>query len=286
MKKKLLITMGCSHTEGYGCWDETTFPNEMKDAIKQSDSLPFFSRDTNLVYHTDELLDSNKDNFHNKGWPMQLGKILKVDKVVNISLGGSANSGIVKTFFDNNIQNNPYQDYDVLLVWLMTEPFRISYYIGGRVRNYMTTDAEIFNSYFSKISSYSSDSTKHSHGSLSYPAKDVLLENIFYLKILETVCEKNNWRLVSLHFDDFLSAEFLQLYKSKNYYINTILNKDSKSTESDYGVWSKICGHMTEKGHGLFAEGLLDLININHFDFIGTNNLEIEMEYLGTPIIH
>jgi len=282
-KKKLLITLGCSHTEGYGCWDETTFSDEMKTAIDNCDSFPFFKKGENLVYHTEELLDTNRIGFHEKGWPMQLGKLLKVDKVVNISIGSSSNSGVVKLFFDNNLQNNPYKDYDVLVVWLMTEPFRISFYIDGKVRNFQNTNEKIFDSYLREISK-SASSDEFEHGSVRFPKKDVLLENIFYFKIIETVCEKNEWRLVGLNFDDFLTKEFVRLYNSKNYYGSDAMKRIWAIPKNDFEYWSKICGHMTEKGYGLFANDLLDTIKLNHSGFMGTNINQIEMEYLGEPI--
>lgn len=281
MKKKLLITMGCSHTEGYGCWDESTFSDNMKSAIESSNTLPFFGdSDENLNFHTDELLKQNMPFFHKNGWPMKLGKLLKVDRVVNISKGGVSNSGIVKTFFERNIHQNPYEDYDVMFVWLMTEPFRISFYIDGHVQNYMNPGTPIFDSYFREILKASERGEKNDlkWGSLNqqWSSTDPLLENVFYFKIIESICEKNNWKFLSTIWDKDLSEDFIKLYDSKNYVKNNFLNVKE---DSKWKYFSKICGHMNENGHQLFAEKLNKKIT-SRYKFNGNNEIDIKVEHI------
>ena len=78
-KSKILITLGCSYTEGVGCFDV-----DLMEKYNTTDynSLP---REQLLI---------QLDKFHKDGFPNKLGKLLNYDKVINMGLGGSGTSGV------------------------------------------------------------------------------------------------------------------------------------------------------------------------------------------------
>ena len=95
MKPKLLITLGCSWTEGVGCYVPSVYYNA-STAVTFNDIEPLISK-----YH-----DKNKKNFHEFGWPNRLGKKLAFDKVINLGVGGSSNSTAVKIIYEFIEQND------------------------------------------------------------------------------------------------------------------------------------------------------------------------------------
>ena len=251
MKKKLLITLGCSYTEGFGCWDLSTFSTEMLDKLKNHTPLnPFFGRgDTNIKYHTNKLILDNKDSFNNNGWPANLGKLMGISDVINLGKGGSSNSGQVKEFFKRKLHDNPYSDYDVTVVWLMTEPFRISFYIGGKIQNYMIESHSIWNAYFKEIISHSLDDSN----SNKIPLDDITLESVFYFNIMKTVCIKNNWNFYSFPLNPIFSKAFRKYELSDNFIDDNVFPIYYKENEH---FFSNVCGHLNELGYIELAKNM------------------------------
>ena len=83
MKKKLLITLGCSCTEGVGCYDLSINPEKL----------------TYLKLPPKELR-LTRQRFHRLGWPNRVGRKINADKVLNLGVGGSSNSAHLKLFDD------------------------------------------------------------------------------------------------------------------------------------------------------------------------------------------
>ena len=280
-KPKLLITMGCSHTEGFGCWDENTFPNEMKDKIeglKNEDIFFYLNRhDKNFENLQNSITKKNMSRFHLNGWPMNLAQSMRFDKLINLGRGGSSNSGQVKLFFENNLHKNPYKEYDVLLIWQLTEPFRISFYLDKKIVNLMNEREEIFGSYFKRVikdKSFELDNII-----------EPILESIFYFKIIESICEKNNWKMIGFDFLQRNSTLFNRLYETPNFYGCGITKQMQKSGEWERNR-SKVCGHLNENGYKILTKYIYNFIKDNNLFEIGTNRGKIDMEYLGNPIEH
>ena len=119
MKPKLLITLGCSWTEGIGIYDTKLDPK------------------TNKIIYS---IDINK--IHELSWPNRVGKKLGFNKVINLGEGKGSHSSQVKKFYEY-VKNQNFRDYDVLLIFLMTDPIRISIYKNGSIKSYSMTDIEI-----------------------------------------------------------------------------------------------------------------------------------------------
>jgi hypothetical protein len=255
MKKKLLITMGCSFTEGYGCWDETTFSSEMLNKLKSHTPYnPFFGNDnSNIKFHTTELISKNINNFQSKGWPANLAKLMGTTDILNLGKGASSNSGQTKEFFKRNLHENPYAEYDVTLVWLMTEPFRISFYVNRKIENYMIDSHPIWKEYFKEIISH------HSKDMINgIPVEDATLESIFYFNIMETVCIKNNWKFHAFPLTNAFSGYFRKHESSDNFHENCILPLKNDNNSEFY---SHICGHLNEAGYSHVANNMYNIIN-------------------------
>ena len=54
IKKKLLITLGCSYTEGVGCWLKET-PEGLEEKLASDEWIYWF--------------ELSRDRFHQNGWP-------------------------------------------------------------------------------------------------------------------------------------------------------------------------------------------------------------------------
>jgi hypothetical protein len=71
MKKKLLITLGCSYTEGVGCYESRFLENNNpKPGIFWPDAY-----------------EGSRARFHAEGWPAKLQKLLNYDHLINLGKG-------------------------------------------------------------------------------------------------------------------------------------------------------------------------------------------------------
>lgn len=105
--KKVLITLGCSMTEGVGCY----VPEYLNDKGQPiNDSWEYHHR-----------------SFHKNGWPNKVGKKMGFDHVINTGYGGSGNTYAYASFIDW-INPSDLKDCDVTVIWLLTEPSRTDVY--------------------------------------------------------------------------------------------------------------------------------------------------------------
>ena len=103
--KKILLTFGCSFTEGYGCY---------------VDGLSF------------DDVSAHLDNFHKLGWPNKLSNFLKFDKCLNFGKAGSGISYQISTFMDfiDDIEKE-YENWDIHIILQIPAPCRHSMYRNG-----------------------------------------------------------------------------------------------------------------------------------------------------------
>lgn len=107
MSKKLLITFGCSMTEGYGLY---------LDGI--SIEKPWL----------------HLNNFHEKGWPNKLAKKLKFDKCLNFGVAGSGISFQSSLFLDAiNVLEENYKTWNLHIILQLPSICRWSAYRNGRL---------------------------------------------------------------------------------------------------------------------------------------------------------
>lgn len=244
-KPKLIITMGCSYTEGVGCYDPNTL---LKDSNGEY---------LNFLKHGDKLLENktylkNKDRFHQYGWPSVLQKLLNYDELINLGLGGGSTSGNLKVYFEKYSHLNLSDNYDVLFVWLLPQASRFSFYRNGHVVNIIPSmNRNLYNKYTYNLGL---EYVKFL-GNIDY---DPMLEQLFYVKIMEDHCKLKNYNFLFGLTDN--SSE--NLYK--NMYFSESLMLDGKNCIVDVNKYkdlkSLICDHPNEMGYEFMAKSFFDWI--------------------------
>ena len=259
MKKKLLITMGCSYTEGVGCYDV--------DKMSKSVHYALLPREEEII---------QRKNFHRLGWPNRLGKKLGYDKVINLGLGGSSTSGQVKQFFEKHVDKD-LSEWDVLIVWLLSEPSRISFYKNGCIENFCPSDSNtMYVEYLKWINQTNYDSDV-----------DLFLENIFHIKIIEQLCESKGYSLLlTPAYKSELFIKIQSLHKSK-YYLNktpkSLLHPLMNSGNYKCNI-PKGDGHLTPDGYEIFASDIYNEIKLNHPHLVSTPKNKIIWQWDGALI--
>ena len=288
-KPKLLITMGCSFTEGVGCWDENTFPPEIVDDYKifaenYGELLKYPIRNSSPDRYlaklskeiSNKLFRDNRENFHNKGWPMKLGKLLNVDEVKNLGRGGGSISGQVKTFFEKEIHKESYEEYDVLVVWLFSYPSRISFYVNGRVEDMNYNDPAGLYEHYHRLITYDNTDNQKPKGFLP----DAQLEGLFYFRIIEAICEKNNWSFLAFSHTPEDTTFIKELESSKNFIDNRVLPNPRTQTN----LYSPLCNHVNEEGYQYTANKMYHIVKTMYSSFQGINTNLPNMEYIGESV--
>jgi hypothetical protein len=258
VKKKLLITMGCSHTEGVGCYDIS----KMDKLVHYGDLTPHQS-----MYQ--------RHNFHKLGWPNRLGKKLGYDKVINLGFGGSSTSGQVKQFSEKYLDKD-LSEYDVLIVWLLSDASRISFYSNKKNLDLVAQSTQgLYKEYVRFISDI---------------YIDTMLEQIFYIKMMEQICENKKYSLLlTPSYSNTPPTLLYSMYKSKYY-----LNQDKKTVMDDISKKNEyLCnipegdGHYNVDGYEKLANVIADNISKLHPHLIvNPPKDEIEWEWDGEPITH
>lgn len=283
MKKKLLITLGCSFTEGVGAYDLNKVPSiHSLNNIKED-----FVVDRYKLY---------KPRFHEQSWSRFLQKSLNYDELINLGLGGSSDSNAIKRFIEVFDENSLSEEYDVLVIWGLTFPERISFYRKGR-------NASI-------LPNYKHNDVNHYALGLSYSnftqdnILDHFLEQIFHVKTMRNLCDRYrfnflyfsmfNFRtnisinLADLHTKYFSHDEYLNSYlpdtnflvknpEYKNISDGDIMAMDNfkrffPSNEEMFrvGMLSPVCAHPNEYGYKFLSQRLFSIIEqkfpqyINH----------------------
>lgn len=260
MKPKLLITLGCSWTEGVGCYNTDLNYNTNKLISYQE-----------IEKLENEYYEQSYDNFHEFGWPNRLGRKLGFDKVVNLGMGGGSNSSSVKIIYEY-LEQEDISNYETLVVWLMTEPLRFSFYSGG-VLNDFHNSSEIkpmMREYLNFIENVK---------------LDPILEQKFYLKTLENFCKVNNLDLITTSWSETF-LDLFYLYRSKTYLYNRpklMLPPFIKNENGDLVNYS-FCSHPNQNGYEWIANEMVKGIKENHHKWYSKDeNENIEWEFQGRP---
>ena len=163
MGKNTLVVMGCSMTEGQGCWGDFN-----KHITKVDDML--------------KLRKKYRNRFYEFGWPNIVAKELGFDKVINLGKIGSSTSGQLKFFKEQNFGND-----NVYIIWMLTEPIRFSFYKKGKIKNiHPAKGTPIGNSYIDFVDDITLDSC---------------LEQLFYIKCMRDISKLNNYNLLITHWN-------------------------------------------------------------------------------------
>jgi hypothetical protein len=261
MKKKLLITLGCSFTEGVGCYD----PELVTQCSDQS-----------------ELKKKSLDRFHSEGWPPKLQQKIKYDKLINLGKEGTGESFHLKRFIEEFGEINLVEEYDVLIVWMTSPPGRLSFYVDGSLCSILSNWNYMYDKPLQDMS--------HAYAQLIENVElDPILEQAFYIKTLKEICNGKGYDL--LIFPTGNSKLMIRDTQGSN---NNILNiTENMSFYYANGQLSEIyheilpldipryqsilkCNHPNEDGYELVAQRMLEIIKIHNPTLINSN----------TPIIY
>jgi len=270
-KPKLLITMGCSLTEGVGCYDPNDIPSDI-NIDRSTFSEQYHKLSLDIEY-------KNLARFHEKGWPNKLGKKLNYDRVINLGYRGSGTSGQLKVFMEK-YYDQYFEEYDVFLFWYLSEPSRISFYIQNFVFHIMPTWISPFETNLER-------SLSQEYLKLIDIDHDTILEQLFYVRTMNEICLNRNWNFL-VHHSDISQRDIFRQYDNKcKYYLNDdnkfySLN-DMMSDNKDYYT-SPICSHPNENGYELIAEIFYQQIKKYYPHLINQNKVEnFTWEWNGEP---
>ena len=250
--------MGCSLTEGVGCFDEELIKNT-KLTRESSSEYP----------NSNEYIEIQKKSlnlFHEHGWPNQVGRALGYDKVINIGKGGSSTSGQLKSFIEI-FYGNTLPHYNVTIIWKLTDPSRFSFYSHGRIVNLMLNydNSGISKEYLNFINDIELDTT---------------LEQVFYIKLMEEFCKSRGYNLVLSHISEHSYEYLIETYKSKHYIADSL-----KKILPDFNneiFLSPICYHPSKLGYVEIAKNMVREIKINHPHVVVGNPKEtIDWKWCG-----
>lgn len=257
--KNILITMGCSFTQGDGCWDYSI--------LKET---PFNSRNYNELTDSEKSIfhQKNSNNFLNKGWPSQLQEMLGYDELYNLGKGGASNSESVKILMED-LYYRDFSECNVLLIWMVSFNHRISFYIDGSTKTF-PSDSNMYMEYVKSINDIDLDPR---------------FESYFYIKIVKELCDKNNWNFLFRSVDGNENS-FIEKYNDyniiKNHHIDVPI-----PWPTDEDKISKICTHPNEYGYSDISKYFYNYINDNHPNLISNTPVDYYKKFnLGKSKIY
>jgi len=265
MKKKLLITLGCSMTEGQGCYDPCK-PANINKVLSESET-------NNLNQDYFNNLEKNKKSFHKNSWPNLVGKKLGFDKVINLGMSGTSNSHHVKKFYEW-YENKDLSEYEVLVIWMMTEPFRFSFYIDGKLKSYI-------NDY-----PYNNELTKSYLNEIKDIELDTVLEQKFYVNSIINFCKLNNVDILLTSWHETFPL-LKQILPIDNYIDKTPIRMYPPPTIDNHGYYKyfSYCFHPNENGYKWIGDQIVKGIKENHPKWYSeVPNPNIEWEWDGNDI--
>lgn len=263
MKKKLLITLGCSLTEGVGCYDPITIPEDM----------------TNIYVHKNatEVYNTNRERFHEFSWSSLLRSKLKYDSLINLGLGASSTSGNLKVWFEKYFDKNLSDEFDVLVIWLLPEPNRISFYRDSTLKNIIP---------YSRL--YSFNKLEYNLGReyikfLKDTELDALMEQVFYLKIFGEHCKFKNYKFLFTSQYSFRNRFFETLYKTES--MMTFEGSVLPDYKTNHHMKSLVCDHPNERGYQYICNQIFNWIETNKPEYISQDEpKEVTTIWDGFPL--
>jgi hypothetical protein len=252
-KPKLLITLGCSFTEGVGCYSDESIEwyNSKKDKLNEPEIFTI-------------LRSKNYERFRNNGWPFLLSKKLKFNKLINMGFGGSSTSGQLKRFFEK-YDEFELEKYDTTIIWLLSPSARFSKYINQTISDISIYD-RIANSYHRLATN-----------------TDYTLEQIFTMRCMIELCKSYN---INLYFDswDYHTKDSISTICSKysqlKYILNHYLNISGIDSIHSTNVYKSICDHPNQQGYKEMTRLIYEKLITIDSHILGNCN-DIKTEYIG-----
>ena len=251
---KVLITLGCSHTEGVGAYDLSEVSDTDKQKMKKQGFVP-------ISFYQDNL-----DNFLKGSWGSHLQEKIGASTFYNIGLGGDSNSGQAKLFYDV-VELLDLQNKDVLVVFLMTYSHRFSYYKNGIPATVP----------FGEDSLYIKEHLKFISPDVEF---NNACEQYFYLRTVTNLCKTKGFQfcIAKVEEDDGLYGLMTDDLK------DSFIKEDIFTryiNEFEYpDLQSKICGHLNSDGYDEVATQLFTHILKKYPNFCKDKLIELYNEPL------
>lgn len=268
---KVLITMGCSFTEGVGCYDYTGVSKKQIEKYKKS------TFDNNFY-------SNNLDNFLKGSWGSQLQEMLGVSTFYNLALGGDSNSGQSKRLYDN-IDKLDLEDKDVLVLFLMTYPHRFSFYNQGLPQTVAFNNDPKYPHSNKLVEGYVEMISGEEGENYDF---NVICEQFYYLRTVTEFCKNRNFKfgwanvqhgclnIMYPMLSDYEKNTLLKNQINGYSFIEDLLNKENYTD-----LMSLICGHPNEKGYRKVAERFFSAITLIYPEFLKS---KLEEQYNSESI--
>lgn len=225
--KNILITLGCSLTEGWGCYDVSLLQD-------------------NEVFELGKFnLNRHHNRFHEMGWPNRVGKKLGYDRVINLGQSGAGNGYTIRNFMDT-IDVSEFKDSKVSVIWLLQEPHRLDRYYNEKLA--------IIGTPFDKRDEWM---TTYHISCLSSPTfeMDSWMESIFYINIFNEVCSNRGWDSVVINYIKPPDKIISKVKKLNVLHIDGLLNDLSIA----------MCGHPDELGYEVISNRMVSELENTKF---------------------
>lgn len=242
MKKKLLITIGDSFTEGVGCYDPVLLEKYIKNEITMED-----------------MYIPSQPRYKQYAWPTYVAKNLNYD-LINLATGGMANSAMAKTLIKNQFDNLLEKYQNVIVILMLSDPGRISFYKQGQVSSIIPNtdvpdDLELYQHYLKFI---------------NLPEVDFVMETAFYVKAIESFCRANQYNFI---YGSFVwNIEEMSMFYNTNQNIHKYLYKEApRSLIQLLGKnnnFYAVCGHPNESGHKLIGNKITKVLLRNFTEIL------------------
>lgn len=258
MRKRALITLGCSFTEGVGCYNYEELPaGKSVNNLSQSEF--------------DEYYGTQLDNFLDGSWGTHLQKLLGYDLHINCGIGGSANSHQLKNFMDTMVEWPDLSNYDVLVIWQMTYSHRFSFYHGDipltygfnntiDLKNLKLDDENTIGSYNNFVKSFV---IRMNDAGLD---TSMAFESLFYLRCFIDICKSKGYDFLFSTVGDIPLDNVILEYLNEEYLSKFIRIADHNEFHSPlhYAFINNMpiahCGHPMSQGYSQMATAYFNWI--------------------------
>jgi hypothetical protein len=239
--KNVLITVGCSFTEGVGCYDYSSLNNKNPHDLSVKEHEKYYG--------------TQLDNFLMGSWGTHLQKMLRYDLHINCGIGGSSNSHQIKNFMDTMASWPDLSKSNVLVIWQMTYPHRFSFYKNSSPQTFGFNNQDKFShnhSNFIKEFIMNMSNTDFD--------RDMAFESLFYLRCMRDICKVNGYNFLFSTVGEPTFEGIIKNYLDKNTLENFIKIYDEKEDEFvsplAYGFarGKAHCGHPISDGYKDMAE--------------------------------
>ena len=251
MKKKLLITLGCSFTEGVGCYD----PELLKQYPVINEKIK------------GDIYNKSIGYFHANGWPPRLQQKLNYDRLINLGAAGTGESFHLKRFIEEFAGQDLTTEYDVLVVWLTSPQGRLSFYSNGHLYSVLTN--------WTYPDKKNNDMVLAYAGLIENVDLDTCLEQAFYIKTLKEICNGKNYNFLVFPLSKSTSKLHSLLDIPENMAIHYNYSPHDQILPNDPIYKSLMnCGHPNEAGYELLANRMFEIIS-NHSPALLSNERPI-----------